>query len=90
MNFKAIIQDATDNPNAAEILAVVYGVVNVVAATIGIWRYIAQNWDKGFDLNAFGIGLAAVAAAISSIIVAIGVAQRARGDRDIELKKLGG
>jgi hypothetical protein len=51
-------------------------------AGVGIWLVKALHRPELPDLQAFGIGLAGVGGAVGAAIVALGIAQRQRGDRE--------
>ena len=76
MGWQTIFQDAEHDLNAAEVIAVPAAVVGVATA---VWDCIAHA--RVFDLQSFGLGLAA-------IVAALGAAQRLRGDAD-RVKKEG-
>lgn len=74
--------DATFEP--ANAMAIAHCVFTLVAAVLGvaIWLVRAMQKPELPDLQTFGLGLAGVGAAVSAAIIALGIAQRARGDKD--------
>ena len=75
--LSAIFEDATGSLNASELTAV--GLA-IVAAGLTIYDVAWQH--QHFDIQGFGIGAGA-------LVSAVGAAQMMRGDRAIELKKMG-
>jgi hypothetical protein len=68
----------------ANVMAVGHCILTLGAAIAGvtIWLWKAVQQPGMPDLQAFGIGLAGVGAAVSAAIAALGWAQKQRGDAD--------
>jgi hypothetical protein len=74
--------NATFEP--ANAMAIAHCVFTLAAAIagVGIWLWKAVQQAGLPDMQAFGIGLAGVGAAVSAAIAAVGLAAGARGDKD--------
>lgn len=66
----------------ANAMALAHCLFTLLAAMAGVvlWLWKSVQSDKVPDLQAFGIGLAGVGGAVAAAIVALGIAQRQRGD----------